>query len=85
MTARCTNDVRSVSRLENEVALDRMAERLKKAPEEEAGDSRSSPRGRRASLRQHQAVDGSGRFLDARPRQRARRVQPDGASLLRAH
>jgi transposase len=33
MRARCTNDVRSVSRLENEVVLDRMAERLKKRPE----------------------------------------------------
>jgi len=33
MRARCTNDVRSVSRLENEAALDRMAERLKKRPE----------------------------------------------------
>jgi transposase len=31
--ARCTNDVRSVSRLENEAALDRMAERLKARPE----------------------------------------------------
>jgi len=30
MRARCTNDVRSVSRLENEAVLDRMAERLKK-------------------------------------------------------
>src|SRR4029077_15618082 len=33
MRARCTNDVRSVSRLENEAALDRMAERLKARPE----------------------------------------------------
>src|SRR6202451_3938204 len=31
--ARCTNDVRSVSRLENEAVLDRMAERLRKRPE----------------------------------------------------
>ena len=31
--ARCTNDVRSVSRLEKEAALDRMAERLKARPE----------------------------------------------------
>ena len=31
--ARCTNHVRSVSRLENEAVLDRMAERLKKRPE----------------------------------------------------
>jgi len=33
MRARCTNYVRSVSRLENEAVLDRMAERLKKRPE----------------------------------------------------
>jgi transposase len=33
MRARCTNDVRSVSRLENEAVLDRMAERLKTRPE----------------------------------------------------
>ena len=33
MRARCTNDVRSVSRLENEAVLDRMATRLKKRPE----------------------------------------------------
>ena len=33
MRARCTNDVRSVSRLENEAVLDRMAQRLKKRPE----------------------------------------------------
>ena len=33
MRARCTNDVRSVSRLENEDTLDRMAERLKTRPE----------------------------------------------------
>jgi transposase len=31
--ARCTNDVRSVSRLQNEAVLDRMAERLKARPE----------------------------------------------------
>jgi hypothetical protein len=46
MRARCTNDVRSVSRLENE-----------------ARDSRPSPRNRRASIRQHQAVDLSGRLM----------------------
>src|SRR5580704_8562842 len=51
-----------------------------RAPEEEAGDSRPSPRGRRAS-RQHQAVDVSGSLSNARPRQCARRVQPDGARL----
>jgi len=32
LRARCTNDVRSVSRLENEDVLDRMAERLKARP-----------------------------------------------------
>ena len=74
---RCTNDARSVFRLENEAVLDRMAERLKARP----ADSRPPPRGRRASVRQHQAVDVSGRLPDARPRQRARRVQPDRARL----
>ena len=33
LRVRCTNDVRSVSRLENEAVLDRMAERLKARPE----------------------------------------------------
>jgi len=33
LRARCTNDVRSVSRLQNEDVLDRMAERLKARPE----------------------------------------------------
>ena len=33
LRARCTKDVRAVSRLENEDALDRMAERLKARPE----------------------------------------------------
>jgi hypothetical protein len=33
LRARCTNDVRSVSRLQNEAVLDRMAERLKARPE----------------------------------------------------
>src|SRR5271166_2774336 len=33
LRARCTNDVRSISRLENEAVLDRMAERLKARPE----------------------------------------------------
>ena len=33
LRARCTNDIRSVSRLENEDALDRMAERLRARPE----------------------------------------------------
>ena len=52
-----------------------------RAPQSEAGDSRPPPRGRRAPVRQHQAVDVSGRLPDARPRQRARRVQPDRARL----
>jgi Transposase DDE domain len=33
LRARCSNDVRSVSRLDNDAVLDRMAERLKKRPE----------------------------------------------------
>jgi Transposase DDE domain len=33
LRARCTNDIRSVSRLENEEALDRVGERLKARPE----------------------------------------------------
>ena len=33
LRSRCTNDFRKVSRLENEAALDRMAERLKARPE----------------------------------------------------
>ena len=74
---RCTNNARSVFRLENEDVLDRMAERLKVRP----ANSRPPPRGRRAPVRQHQAVDVSGRLPDARPRQRARRVQPDRARL----
>ena len=48
----CTKDVRAVSRLENEDALDRMAERLKARPE----ILRAAPRDRRASFRQHQAM-----------------------------
>ena len=52
-----------VSRLENEDALDRMA-----APGGEARHSRPPPRDRRASLRQHQAMDESGRLSDARRR-----------------
>jgi hypothetical protein len=72
MRARCTNDVRSVSRLENEAVLDRMAERLKKRPE---------ILDRRASVRQHQAMDEPGRVPDARPRKCPRRVQPDCARL----
>ena len=49
--------------------------------EGEARDSRSASRDRRASLRQHQAVDEPGRLLDEGPRKRARRVQPHGARL----
>ena len=74
--ARCTNDVRSVSRLENEAVLDRMAERLTWRPEilDRRREVVEHPR-------QHQAMDASGRLSHARPRQRARRVQPDGARL----
>jgi len=59
-----------VFRLENEAVLDRMAERLKRG-------RRFSTRRREVvehPVRQHQAVDVSGRLPDARPRQRARRV-----------
>ena len=52
-----------------------------RAPQSEARDSRPPPRSRRASIRQHQAVDVSGRLPDARARKRARRVQPDRARL----
>ena len=75
LRARCTNDARSVFRLENEDVLDRMAERLKARP------AILTAAERRAPIRQHQAVDVSGRLPDARPRQRARRVQPDRARL----
>jgi hypothetical protein len=61
VTARCardaTNDARSVSPRKWGRARSH-----RRAPEEEAGDSRPSPRGRRASLRQHQAVDAPRRF-----------------------
>jgi hypothetical protein len=33
LRSRCTNDFRKVSRLENEAALDRMADRLKERPD----------------------------------------------------
>ena len=74
---RCTNDARSVFRLENEDVLDRMAERLKARPAilDRRREVVEQP------VRQHQAVDVSGRLPDARPRQRARRVQPDRARL----
>ena len=51
MRARCTNDVRSVSRLENEAVVDRMAERLKKRPE---------ILDRRREVVEHSAVSSSG-------------------------
>ena len=80
-TARYARDARttcrSVSRLENEAVLDRMAERLTN----EARDCRPSARDRRAPVRQHQAMDEPGRVPDARPRKRSHRVQPDGARL----
>src|SRR3712207_8832331 len=43
--------------------------------------SRSAARGGGASVRLHQAVDEPGRVPDARLRERARRVQLDGARL----
>jgi hypothetical protein len=55
-----------------------------RTPQSEAPGSRPSPRDRRASLRQHQAMDEPGRVPDARPRKCPRRVQPDGACLQRA-
>ena len=77
MRGRCTNHVRSISRLKNEAVLDRMAERLKKRPET-LDRRREVVEHPFDSIKQwmHQ-----GRLPDARPRQRARRVQPDGARL----
>ena len=74
---RCTNDARSVFRLENEDVLDRMAERLKARPAifDRRREVVEHPFG---SIKQW---DVSGRLPDARPRQRARRVQPDRARL----
>jgi hypothetical protein len=77
MRGRCTNHVRSISRLKNEAVLDRMAERLKKRPE---------TLDRRREVVEH-PFDSIKQWMhqgclpDARPRQRARRVQPDGARL----
>ena len=51
------------------------------SPQGEAANSRPTPRDGRASFRQHQAMDESGRVPHARPRKGARRVQPDGARL----
>ena len=77
MRARCTNDVRSVSRFENEDVLDRMAERLKARPAtlDRRREVVEHPFG---SIKQWMY---QGAFPDARPRQRARRVQPDRARL----
>ena len=74
----CTNaGYRAVSRLENEDALDRMAERLKARPEilDRRREIVEHP------VRHDQAMDEPGRVPDARPRKGARRVQPDGARL----
>jgi hypothetical protein len=77
MRGRCTNHVRSISRLKNEAVLDRMAERLKKRPE---------TLDRRREVVEH-PFDSIKQWMhqgclpDAQPRQRARRVQPDGARL----
>ncbi len=65
LRSRCTTDRRRVSRLENEAVLDRMAARLKARP----GNPRPASRTRRASLRQHQAMDEPGRLSDEGPRQ----------------
>ena len=75
---RCTDaGYRAVSRLEHEDALDRMAERLKARPD--ILDRRRETG--RASFRQHQAMDESGRVPDARPRKGSRRIRPDRACL----
>jgi transposase len=68
LRARCTKNVRNVSRLENEAALDRMAERLKARPEL----LESAPSNRRASFRHDQAMDEPGRVPDVRPRKSPR-------------
>ena len=78
LRARCTKgQFRTVSRLENEAVLDRMQDRLAKRPD--ILDRRREVVG--ASVRLHQAVDEPGCLPDARLRERARRVQPDGARL----
>ena len=51
------------------------------SPEGAAGNSRPPSRDRRASVRQHQAMDEPGRVPDARPGKGSRRVQPDRARL----
>ena len=77
MCARCTNDVRSVSRLENEAVLDRMAKRLRKRPEilDRRREVVEHPFG---SIKQWMY---QGAFLMRGLSQRARRTQPDGARL----
>ena len=54
-----------------------------RAPEDEAEFSTVAARSS-SILSADQAMDASGRLSDARPRQRARRVQPDGARLQSA-
>jgi hypothetical protein len=75
MRARCTNDVRSVSRLD-EAVLDRMAERLKKRPEvlDRRREVLEHPFG---SIKQRMY---QGAFL-MRGLANVRAVQPDGARL----
>jgi hypothetical protein len=77
LRARCTNDARSVFRLENEDALDRMAERLRARPEilDRRREVVEPPFGSIKQWMHH------GEFLMRGPRQRARRVQPDRARL----
>ena len=79
LRSRCTKDVRAVSRLENEDALDRMAERLKARPE-----ILYRRREIVEHLRHDQAMDEPGGLPHAWPPKSARRVQPDGACLQSA-
>src|SRR5208337_3580891 len=50
-------------------------------PQGGAGNFGPPSRDGRTSVRQHQAMDESGRVPDARPGKSARRIQPDGARL----
>jgi hypothetical protein len=64
MRARCTNDARCVSGVENEAVLDRMVERQKKSPE--------ILEGRREVVQHPFGSSSSGRLPDARPLANAR-------------
>src|SRR6202011_2770305 len=77
LRARCTNDVRSVSRLENEDALDRMAERVAARPDilDRRREIVEHPFG---SIKQWM---NQGRLPYARPRKSPRRVQSDRPRL----